>query len=92
MKQNESGALILSETKNGERIVSCGGRISTRPGTAIELYRKATDKDKNLNLISKVVASGHKTILEHHYFNIGFNNVSIFVEQLVLVLLAVHHL
>lgn len=81
MKQNETGALILSETKNGERIVSCGGRISTRPGTAIELYRKATDKTKNLNLISKVVASGHKTILEHHYFNIAFNNVSIFVEQ-----------
>lgn len=81
MKQNETGAFILSETKNGERIVSCGGRISTRPGTAVELYKKATDKEKNLNLISKVVASGHKTILEHHYFNIAFNNVSIFIEQ-----------
>ena len=31
--------------------------------------------------MSKVVSSGHKTILEHHYFNIAFNNVSIFVEQ-----------
>lgn len=81
MKQNETGAFILSETKNGERIVSCGGRISTRPGTAVELYKKATDKQKNLNLVSKVVASGHKTILEHHYFNIAFNNVSIFIEQ-----------
>ena len=81
MKNTESGAFILSETKNGERIVSCGGRISTRPGTAVELYRKATDKEKNLNLISKVVASGHKTVLEHHYFNIAFNQVSIFVEQ-----------
>lgn len=84
MKQNESGALILSETKNGERIVSCGGRISTRPGSAIELYRKATDKEKNLNLISKVVASGHKTVLEHHYFNVAFNNVSIYVEQFLI--------
>lgn len=81
MKQNETGAFILSETKNGERIVSCGGRISTRPGTAVELYKKATDKQKNLNLVTKVVASGHKTILEHHYFNIAFNNVSIFTEQ-----------
>ena len=81
MKYNESGAFILSETKNGERIVSCGGRISTRPGTAVELYKKATDKQKNLNLVSKVVASGHKTVLEHHNFNIAFNNVSIFVEQ-----------
>lgn len=81
MKYNETGALILSETKNGERIVSCGGRISTRPGTAVELYKKATDKNKNLNLVSKVVSSGHKTILEHHYFNIAFNNVSIFIEQ-----------
>ncbi len=81
MKINESGAFILSETKNGERITSCGGRISTRPGTAIELYKSATDKEKNLNLVSKVVSSGHKTILEHHYFNIAFNNVSIFIEQ-----------
>ena len=81
MKQNESGAFILSETKSGERIASCGGRISTRPGTAVELYKKATDKQKNLNLVSKVVASGHKTILEHHNFNLAFNNVSIFVEQ-----------
>lgn len=81
MKINESGAFILSETKSGERIVSCGGRISTRPGTAVQLYKSATDKAKNLNLVNKVVASGHKTILEHHYFNIAFNNVSIFVEQ-----------
>ncbi len=81
MKKDESGVLILSETKNGERIVSCGGRISTRQGSALELYRKATDKKKNLDLIGKVVSSGHKTVLEHHYFNLAFNNVSIFVEQ-----------
>ena len=81
MKNNECGAFILSETKNGERIVSCGGRISTRPGTAVELYRNATDKEKNLNLVKKVVSSGHKTVLEHHYFNLAFNNVSIFIEQ-----------
>ncbi len=84
MKQNESGAFILSQTKNGERIVSCGGRISTRPGSAVELYKKATSKEKNLNLIKKVVASGHKTVLEHHYFNLAFNNVSIFVEQFLI--------
>lgn len=84
MKQNETGAFILSETKNGERIVSCGGRISTKPGTAIELYKKATSKEKNLKLISKVLSSGHKTVLEHHYFNLAFNNVSIFVEQFLI--------
>ena len=84
MKQNESGAFILSETKNGERIVSCGGRISTRPGTAVELYKKATSKEKNLKLVSKVLSSGHKTVLEHHYFNLAFNNVSIFVEQFLI--------
>ena len=80
MKQNESGAFILSETKNGERIVSCGGRISTRPGTAVELYKKATDKTKNLNLVSKVVASGHKTVLEHHNFNIAVDLDLLVVE------------
>ena len=33
--------------------------------------------DKN---VRKVISSGHKTILEHHYFNLAFNNVSIFVD------------
>ena len=84
MKYNETGAFIMSETKDGARIVSCGGRISTRPGSAVELYKKATDKSKNLNLISKVVASGHKTVLEHHHFNLAFNNVSIFIEQFLI--------
>lgn len=84
MKQNESGAFIVSETKNGERIVSCGGRISTREGTAIQFYKAATDKQKNLNLIDKVVSSGHKTVLEHHHFNVAFNNVSIFVEEFLI--------
>lgn len=84
MKQNEFGAFILSETKNGERIVSCGGRISTRQGTAVEIYKKSIDKTKNLNLISKVISSGHTTILEHHYFNIAFNKVSVFVEQFLI--------
>lgn len=84
MKQNEFGAFVLSETKNGERIVSCGGRISTKQGSAIEIYKKSTDKEKNINLISKVVSSGHTTVLEHHYFNIAFNNVSVFVEQFLI--------
>lgn len=84
MRKNDSGVVILSETKQGERIVSCGGRISTKPGTAIELYRSATDKEKNLKLVSKVLSSGHKTVLEHHYFNLAFNNVSIFVEQFLI--------
>lgn len=84
MKYNESGAFILSETKQGERIASCGGRISTKPGTAVEHYKTATDKERNLTLVSRVVSSGHKTILEHHNFNIAFNNVSIFVEQYVI--------
>ena len=81
MRKNDFGAFILSETKNGERITSCGGRISTKPGTAVELYKNATSKEKNLKLVSRVISSGHKTILEHHYFNIAFNNVSIFVEE-----------
>ena len=47
----------------------------------LNFIRVQLTKEKNLNLISKVVASGHKTILEHHHFNIAFNNVSIFIEQ-----------
>lgn len=75
---------ILSETKNGERICACAGTISTREGTATAIYNNRTDKEKNLNLVDKVISSGHKAIIEHHYFNIAFENVSVFVEQFLI--------
>lgn len=77
-------AKILSETKNGEKICACAGTISTRPGTATAIWESRTDKQKNLKLVDKVVSSGHKTIIEHHYFNIAFENVSVFFEQFLI--------
>lgn len=38
MKYNESGAFIVSETKNGDRIVSCEGRLCCEKQT--EMKRK----------------------------------------------------
>lgn len=77
-------AVILSETKEGTRISASSSTISTRAGTALEIWEKRTDKEKNLDLIGKVVASGHKTVIEHHYFNLAFENVSVFVEQFLI--------
>ena len=67
MKFNETGAFILSETKNGERIVSCGGRISTKPGTAVELYKKAIEinpKEANAYILAGNMYSNLKKFKE----------------------------
>jgi len=79
-----SFAKILSETKNGEKICACAGTISTREGTATDIYNNRNNKEKNLQLVDKVISSGHKTIIEHHYFNIAFENVSVFFEQFLI--------
>ena len=86
MNENEkSCAKILGQTSNGIQVSATAGRISTTEGTAFSVFNKGEDNNEaNVKLISKVLGSGHKTIIEHHNFSIGFNNVSIIVEQFLI--------
>lgn len=79
-----SGAFIVGFNDCGEAVSAAGGRISTQSGTAMDILQKSQDKDKNTNLINKVTASGHNSVVEHTYFNIAFQNVSVIVEQFVI--------
>jgi len=81
---NKSCALIIGQSIEGVKISSVGGRISTTEGTVFDVLEKSQDNEKNIKLISKVLNSGHKTIIEHHNFNIAFNNVSVVVEQFMI--------
>ena len=77
---------ILYSNKNADAIISAAGRISTTKGTANEIYIKSCNNDKeiNNNLIEKILLSGHHSVLEHVYFNLSFDNVSVFVEQFMI--------
>ncbi len=79
-----SKAVIIGLTDTGEQIPAASGRISTQPGTALEILEISKDPEKNANLISKVTRSGHTSTVEHTVFNIAFQNVSVLVEQFVI--------
>ena len=79
-----SKAIIIGMTDTGERVPAASGRISTQPGTALEILELSKDAEKNASLISKVTRSGHTSTVEHTVFNLAFQNVSVLVEQFVI--------
>ena len=79
-----SKVIIIGHTNNPDKITSSGARISTTMGDAFSIFENAIDTEKNQRLVKKVLASGHKTLVEHISFNIAFVNVSAYVEQFML--------
>ena len=81
---NTGGCKIVSVSNNGVRMCAAAARISTTDGGAIKAMERGDGAEKDLKLIKKVVASGHKTILEHLSFTIAFHDVSVLAEQLLI--------
>ncbi len=75
---------IIGYTNEPDRIASASARISTTMGDSLAIFEEAEDPERNQSLIKKVLASGHKTIIEHISFNLAFVNVSAYVEQFML--------
>ena len=80
----ENGVHIIGVSSCGEEVCAAAGRISTQKGTALEIFDRSHDSEKNANLIGKVTASGHTSTVEHVFFNLAFNNVSVVVEQFMI--------
>ena len=78
------GVYIIGFSDCGERVCAASGRISTQKGTALEIFERSSDAEKNSNLISKVIRSGHTSTIEHMLFNLAFENVSVVVEQFMI--------
>ncbi len=78
------GVYIIGFSDCGERVCAASGRISTQKGTALEIFERSADAEKNANLISKVIRSGHTSTIEHMLFNLAFENVSVVVEQFMI--------
>ena len=81
---NKSTALIIGMTDTDEKVTAASGRISTQEGTALSIWDKSQDREKNANLIGKVTASGHTSTVEHTYFQLAFQNVTAVVEQFII--------
>ena len=81
---NHASAKIIATSSAGDTVVASAARISTTQGTALEIYDKSCEKDNNSTLIEKVVASGHTSTLEHQFFTVAFDNVSVCTEEFVI--------
>ena len=79
--EKSSQAKIISWNMNHGEICASAARISTTKGNAAEILEKAKENEKNGELVQKVLASGHKSVIEHAVFTIAFCDVSAFVEQ-----------
>lgn len=81
---SQNGAFLIGITNCTEDVCAASGRISTQSGTALEIFERSHDKEKNANLIGKVTRSGHTSTIEHAFFNLAFENVSVVVEQFMI--------
>ncbi|MCR5306369.1 MAG: FAD-dependent thymidylate synthase [Oscillospiraceae bacterium] len=75
---------IIASSTAGENTCAAAGRISTMEGTALEIFARTEEKDNNAALIGKVIGSGHTSVLEHAFFTVAFDSVSVFTEQFVI--------
>ena len=76
--------VVVGFTTTGEKVCAAGGRVSTQPGTALDIWAKSQDEEKNENLIFKVTQSGHDSTVEHCFFNLVFDDVSVVTEQFMI--------
>ena len=79
--EREPHAKIISCNTNSEEVCASAARISTTAGDAQEIFENARGNPKNRALIGKVLASGHKSLIEHAAFTIALRDVSVFAEQ-----------
>lgn len=84
MSNTKSSAKIIGVSAYGTTLAAAAGRISTTNGTALQIFEKSVDNPNNAKLIKAVLSSGHRSTMEHCFFNMAFNNVSAFVEQYII--------
>ncbi len=77
-------AKILFDNESARSVVASAGRISTTQGTALSVFERAGDEEKDIKLIKKVLSSGHKSVMEHQMFSIAFDDVSVLAEQFMI--------
>ena len=77
-------AKIIASSTAGDLVCAAAGRISTTQGTSLEVFARTKEKENNATLIEKVVGSGHTSTLEHQFFTVAFDSVSVFTEEFVI--------
>ena len=74
---------IISHTPDIEKLCTTAVKHTYRKGKPSELMRGVSDKEKE-NLLGNIMRAGHLSVIEHGYFTIFFNDVSVFFEQFLI--------
>jgi thymidylate synthase (FAD) len=75
---------IFNVTPNLEKVCSAAARMSTTEGTCTDVFEGIPDIEDARKTLSRIIKLGHVSVLEHGYFNIMFENVSLFFEQFLI--------
>lgn len=82
---------IINEIKNLAKeqranMVSTAGRLSRFPGNVFEVLNISEQNSyaKNINFIKRVIDMGHDSITDHDYCVFALENVSAFIEQMII--------
>lgn len=75
---------IFNATPELEKVCSAAARMSTTEGTCTDVYEGIPDIEDARKTLSRIIKLGHVSVLEHGYFNIMFENVSLFFEQFLI--------
>lgn len=75
---------IFNYTNDVEKVCAAAAKMSTTEGTCTHVYEGIKDVEEARKTLSRIVKLGHVTVLEHGYFNIMFENVSLFFEQFLI--------
>lgn len=75
---------IFNFTEDLEKVCSAAARMSTTDGTCTDVYEGIKNIEDARTTLSRIVKLGHVSVLEHGYFNIMFENVSLFFEQFLI--------
>lgn len=79
-----SRARLIAETDRGLQLCAAAARLSTTQGSSMEVFERSECDERNLPLVKKVLASGHKSLIEHQTYSVAFENVSVLAEQFLI--------
>src|SRR5574344_587231 len=75
-RTNEPQVKLISKPENMLKTVYTACRTCYSSDSPINIYKNAVDEEKMLNLIEKVISSGHYSTIEHIQISFAVSNVS----------------
>lgn len=67
---------LLSFTQNPLKLIYTACRTCYSKLCPSDIYKKAVSEEKQLELVNKVLGSGHTSVSEHVYFSFAINGIS----------------